>query len=445
MYSSLDNFVKNIKYLFNFQKSRTSIIYTVCGIKIKFKRNQKKSFKKLININHKKYLKKHNLVIERLKKDFKFRKFRVCFLVQETQKWNMQSLYDKMKVSDSFEPFLVVTKLKYNENDNSYKHCIEFFKKRCKNVEIGYDELNNKYIDLKTFSPDIVFFQQPWGLHENQNAIYVSNFALPYYFPYAISEAPSCIGLNLKSFFIVLQKHFIFSREDEMLLDYLYGYKNYNLSIVGHPKLDVYSNYKEVNNRKRFIIYAPHHSLGLESLNYGTFKWNGKYILEWAKLHPEFEWVFKPHPRLKTVLINEKIMSKEEAEKYYNEWKDIGIYYDDGDYFDIFKNSQCLITDCGSFLIEFLPTEQPVIHLRSMKARDYTASNEHVMKTYYKAWNIKQLDELLNEILIKKNDFKKQERINVLKNLNIKNYSATDKIIHELKKDLGIATNIEEI
>lgn len=56
-------------------------------------------------------------------------KLRVCFFVQETQKWNAQSLYDKMAKSNIFEPFILVSPmLDGNSNRNSYKDCIKFFK-----------------------------------------------------------------------------------------------------------------------------------------------------------------------------------------------------------------------------------------------------------------------------------------------------------------------------
>ena len=102
--------------------------------------------------------------------------------------------------------------------------------------------------------------------------------------------------------------------------------------------------------------------------------------------------------------------------------------------FDYCQILEAYITKKGwSFLIEYLPTEQPVIHLRNPKATDYMASCKLAMESYYKVWNIKELDKCLNEILIKKIDSKKQERISVLEQLKIKNNNATDKIMLELK------------
>lgn len=415
-------------------------IVTVFGLKIKFKvkKNPKKLFKKAVKNHWQSAQKAHQETIKRLQEEVKHRKLRVCFLVQETQKWNAQSLYDEMEKSDIFEPFVVVTRLPNNDYRNSFEHNVEFFKQQCKNVEIGFDEVTETPIDIKSFKPDIVFYQQPWALFENQNPDYILGTALSYYFSYAIGDAPSCLQNLLGKFFLKLYRYFVFSKEEEKQYGSVYGYKKYNMVAIGHPKLDVFKDYQEANYEHKYVIYAPHHSFGKKSLQYGTFEWNGKYILEWAKAHPEFHWLFKPHPRLKVGLLNANIMTEKEIEDYYNEWAKIGSYYDDGSYFDLFKNSKCLITDCGSFLTEYLPTRQPIIHLRNPKSRDFAASNVEIMKSFYKAWNLKDLKKHLDNVLLKGLDPSKERRIRVMKKFGLENPNTTQKIIDVILKDLNI-------
>ena len=216
------------------------------------------------------------------------------------------------------------------------------------------------------------------------------------------------------------------------------NYELRNVSAVGHPKLDVYKDYQEENYEHKYVIYAPHHSFEPNSLHYATFEWSGKFILEWAKAHPEFEWIFKPHPRFKEAAIKNNIMTKDEAEEYYSEWEKIGKSYFDGSYFDLFKSSKCLITDCGAFLLEYLPTKQPVIHMRNPLGTDYIESIKVAMNSYYDVWNPKELENSLNEILIEGRDNKKTDRLNAIKKLNLNEYNSTEKIINELKKDMEI-------
>jgi len=382
------------------------------------------------------YQQRREILLKKLRK--KKEKLRVCFLVSENEKWNAQSLYDIMEKSEDFYPFLVVTRLKNMKERTSFKHNLEFFKKCAKNVEIGFDEKENRAIDLKIFNPDIVFYQQPWDIFKNQSPIYILDFALSYYFPYGIGSVNPVLKMKWNEFYIVLQKHFVFNEEEKQQCINLCEYVESNTSVVGHPKFDyIYNGNEKKNNNKKYVIYAPHHTINKHSLlHFGTFNWNGKFILEWAKSHPELNWVFKPHPFLKKKLLRKGFMKKSEIEHYYNEWANIGIYYSDGNYFDLFKNSTCLITDCHSFLTEYFPTKNPVIHLRNPKGIEYAAISRLIIKTYNDVWNITQLQSSLEDILIKRHDTKKEERLSLLSKLNIGKESSAKKIIRELKKDL---------
>jgi len=363
---------------------------------------------------------------------------RVCFLVNENEKWNAQSLYDIMEKSEDFYPFVVYTKLNDINKRSSFKHNLEFFKNCTKNVEVGFDIKNNKSIDLKTFSPDIVFYQQPWNIYKNQSPVHILDYALSYYFPYGIGSVNPVLKRNWKQFYIVLQKHFVFSEEEKQQCMHICKYVESNTSVVGHPKFDyIYNNNDGKKYHKKYVIYAPHHSFDKNSLlHLGTFDWNGKFILEWAKSHPELNWVFKPHPFFKNRLSTKTNMTENEIEKYYKDWTDIGTYYNDGNYFDLFKNSTCLITDCHSFLTEYFPTKNPVIHLRNPKGTEYSINNKMIMKTYYDVWNITQLKSTLEDILINGHDTKKEERFSLLNKMTIFKENSANKIIRELNKDL---------
>ena len=423
----------SLKKTFSVEYIEKHIIIHFLGIKFTIR-----TTKKPLDTEFQEYHKKHLTVINNLRKEVKSRKLNVCFLVSETSKWNAQNLYDEMEKSDFFEPFILVTSWQDANNYQTIQHTVNYFKNLCKNVQIGFNLETNEALDIKFFKPDIVFYQQPWSLSANQNPKYVSDFALPYYFSYAAGEAISCLKDQLHNFYIMLQKYFIFSNVEYKQYTKELNYKMKNISVTGHPKLDIYKDYNENNYEHKYVIYAPHHSFEQWSLNYATFRWNGAFILEWAKAHPEFEWIFKPHPRFKEAVIKNNIMTKDEAEEYYSEWGKIGKPYFDGSYFDLFKNSKCLITDCGSFLIEYLPTNQPVIHMRNPLGTDYIESIKVAMKSYYDVWNPKELEKTLNEILIESKDNKKKDRLNSIQKLNLSEYNSTEKIINELKKDLGL-------
>lgn len=366
------------------------------------------------------------------------RKIRVCFLVSETSKWNMQSLYDTLLKSEEYYPFIVVTNLKRLDQRPSYQHLLEYFRDVANNVEVGWNECTKEGLDLEQFMPDIVFYQQPWELYGNQDVIHVSKFALTLYSSYAIEDPYDVAKWHLREFYSLLTRYFVYSAtyRDYFLNSCPYKLTNI-ISIDGHPKLDVYADYNPQEHTHKYVIYAPHHTFAKNSLRYGTFPWSGHYMLNWAKSHPEIDWVFKPHPRTKIALIQEGIMNEAEVEHYYDEWKKIGVSYEDGNYFNLFKESRCLITDCGSFLTEYLPTLMPVIQLRNRDSKEFSPTTIRIIESYYKAYNINDLNNCLEEVVLKKNDPMKDNRIKTIRELGQSDYHTSSRVVCELKRLLS--------
>jgi CDP-glycerol glycerophosphotransferase (TagB/SpsB family) len=145
--------------------------------------------------------------------------------------------------------------------------------------------------------------------------------------------------------------------------------------------------------------------------------------------------VFKPHPRFKRQIIEEGIMTENEINSYYDEWSKIGMVYDQGDYFDIFKNSDVMITDCSSFLSEYLPTAMPVIHLISENMVAPNPISKVASAHYYKVHDINELEFYLNDVIINKNDPLKERRINDISILTSDGASASSRIVSHLKKE----------
>lgn len=389
-------------------------------------------------INYPQVIENYESIVKRLKVERKKRKLRVCFLVSEAAKWNMQFLYEELLCNDEFYPFIVVTNVKKSENWPSYQHLLDYYRTVAENVEVGWDEDYKQCIDLKQFSPDVVFYQQPWYIYPNQDVSYVSSFALTCYVSYAIEDPYIVARGHLLNFYFLLSKYFVLNETYKAYFLSLCPFKISNIvSLDGHPKLDVYADYHPHNYIHKYVIYAPHHSIANNTLRYGTFKWSGEFLLEWAKTHPEIDWVFKPHPHLKLSLVEEGVFSQSELDEYINEWQELGIVYEDGNYFDLFKESRCMITDCGSFLTEYLPTQMPVIHLCNSDSKEFSPTNAIIMKSYYKAFDIEELSIILDEVVLKQNDPLKSDRIAVMERVGLKRFHASAIITKELNKLLS--------
>lgn len=377
------------------------------------------------------------LVLNKLKEKLnKGKKLNVIFYVYDETKWKCQSLYDLFTENSMFNPMVIVTKNSAKNADNpSYqteddvKRAYDFFKNKGMNVQIAYK--NKKFVPFKNFSPDIIIYQHPWYVETSQGPVVCSKFALtcyvPYYFPIETAE----IDYNLR-FHKYVENYYILNEYTKNKYETKSGHEIKNLKPLGYPHLDYFIKNSPIDDGE-FIIYAPHWTVAGRGLAYGTFDWNGKFILEFAKKHPETKWVYKPHPLLKKALSDTGIMTEREADEYYEEWAKIGIKYEGGDYLELFNKSKMMVTDCSSFLGEYFVTGKPLIHIMSEKSQ-FRNSENPILKAYYRVENIEDLENLLNKL--PQEDYMKDLRTELLEQSGLKNNYCAESIMHDILKEI---------
>ena len=368
---------------------------------------------------------------QKLKKIQQKDKIRVAFLVAEASKWGYQSVYNMFNSNSRFETIILTTKLGQEHRNGktlyqSMDDCRNFFESKGMRTESAYDEENKKYIPLNKFDVDIVFYEQPWDLVESQHPCTVSEHAITCYSSYGF-DLMNYTGSYMENFHRMLDFVFTVSKATYKHIQNI-AVKANNVHIVGWPKLDIYQDMEIVKTGKPLIIYAPHHSFEEKGLNLDTFQYNGQYILELAKQTADrFDWAFKPHPRLKHALVLNKIMTEQQADKYYGEWEKLGTLCNDGSYFELFSKSSAMITDCCSFLGEYLPTGNPVLHLINTKAQFNDVAKSFI-GSFYQILDNKQLGEEFERVLVEKNDYKHAERMQKISLIFDKNEKAGIKI-----------------
>ena len=370
-------------------------------------------------------------------------KIRVGFLVSESSKWNAEELYNLLEKSDAFEPVILLTLLEsvhqgIDNTRNKLNEYYDFFIEQGKCVVKVYDEKTREYLDLENFDVDILFYQQPWELPEIHQPNYVSEYAITCYFPYGLD----IFDLKLVNidFHEYLHTYFIPNEEISLLRQKYRTADVHNEKIVGFPKLDIYRNLqREPELDKKTIIYAPHFSYDKKNLlSIGTFDKFGTKILEFAKHHSEFNWIFKPHPALKKTLIEDKNFGEGFSNEYFSEWEKVGCVFDSGNYFEHFMNSDLLITDASSFLLEYLPTEQPIIRLVPKPERaKLNPFGSFLSSAWYKADSFELFEKLFGEIFLLNDDFLSDTRKNITNCFFDLKSSSSEKIMNYLVNILG--------
>lgn len=381
----------------------------------------------------------------------KKRKIKVAFWYYEIEKWSsIVSLYKELEKSEHFEPVIYLS-----GNCDSFKHMSQkdLLEQNCKFLDsqdikykVLYDKEENKFLPIENYKCDIIFYQLPWAIATEQNLNQTAKFALTCYVPYCFYSLKS--NTNYFTWFHgKLWKYFV--ETDFHKKEYAKEFKAKNCVALGSVKFD---NYKLVDkstaqkhwktNKKR-IIYAPHHSIEASGFhNMATFIENGDFILELAKKYKDkVEWIFRPHFALKDRLLRYGIRTEAEIDEYYRQWEELGkISKSEDNYYEQFITSDGLITDCISFLSEYLPVNKPVLHLRNKKqAQPFNDLLQNIIDGYYQIYEKEEIEKIFKEVIINGNDYLRDKRSEKVKYLMIdENKTTAQKIREYLETELRV-------
>lgn len=393
---------------------------------------------------------RHKAIISKIRRKLaRGEKIKVIFLSSENSKWKCQSLYDLMKSSRWCDPLIGIMKQDadidgtVDEIKRGIGNAERFFEKiGCQTICV-YNAEKGEYFDLRAVSPDVVIYQQPWNVEGSIWPMQLAKYALPCYIPYFL---PNYIFPDIaykQDFHRHLAHYFVLNQAECALGESVRGFLDFagDLQAVGHPMLDdFYLN--PVNGKhhgKPCIIYAPHFSIPnpnrIVFVHYSTFLETGECILRYAKQHPEMNWVFKPHPVLKSALKSSGIWTEEKIATYYSDWEKVGCVCESGDYIDVFRRATAMITDCGSFLTEFAATGQPIIRLVNPENKQ---PYPPLYDTYYNVHNNNELEATLREVLEKGMDSKRDKRLKAVAAANLTGQYAAKNIMVFFAKEFGI-------
>lgn len=389
-----------------------------------------------------------NNYLKKLKQLRKQEKIRVLFVCEENSKWGYQSVYEEMKNNPKFEllpvvlfPIKTSTRVEFTQKANK-----SFFDELGIMSVDGYDYSNNQNKSLKEFEPDIVFYQQPWYLEGINHPVKVSEYALTMMIPYGYTTlSPKEWGSDLvKKVYSNLFMFFSESKYHNNFYKKVAGMRfKDNLLATGTPKLDKYLNPLQDFQWKgkdvlAKIVYAPHHSLGSEGLRMSTFKENAYKFLNFVKNNSQYSFVFKPHPALKNMCVKTGFMLENEYDDYINQWENLpnAFVYNTGNYIDLFKTSDFLITDCSSFLAEYFPTNKPILFLNRNDRAEFDDFGKILKSAFYEIEEFSEVELCLNNIL-KGNDILLNKRKEIINRFFNNKISASEKIVKYLCSELS--------
>lgn len=318
-------------------------------------------------------------------------KIKVVFLAIHKSVWKVDPVFQKMLNDPFFEPVIIVCPYTVYGEERMWQdmqECYEYFEEKGYPLLSSYHAEEQRWVTLEEIQPDIVFFTNPHNLTRKE---YYEDAYLNYLSCYAGYGMPISKYENYQAqfnqvFHNAIWKIFV------QTVEMVENYKNISqrgrvgIELVGDCLVEQLrgtrfdqSTWKNAKQKIK-IIYAPHHTIEDNKIfSISTFLENAFFIKEIAlKYKDDIYWSFKPHPLLKEKLLIHPDWGKQRTEDYYGFWTEFeSSQVDEGEYIDLFKNSDAMILDSSSFLGEYLFVDKPILYLLKKDSLNYFSSFGH--------------------------------------------------------------------
>ena len=248
----------------------------------------------------------------------------------------------------------------------------------------AYNEGQDAWLDLsRDLEADILFFTNPHAITKSRYYSEAFQKHLSCYVPYAhqVSRYDDYQAQYNQFFHNALWILFAPHEYDKEISTRVARNKGRNVVVSGYPALEQLriqasekgqsssDVWKQQAVAKKRIIYAPHHTIDAPDLPYASFLKYAEFFAESAEKYADtIQWAFKPHPFLRQKLYLHQGWGRDRTDKYYEFWASSeNTQLEEGEYLELFDESDAMIHDSGSFLAEYHYTLKPVMFLKAVE------------------------------------------------------------------------------
>lgn len=370
------------------------------------------------------------------------KKLKVAFLHMYATDTQEYAIFEWMLKSEIFDPYWIVNPdvSRSKENfDYQYKRTKDtlIFKYGKERVLDGYKYDGNQFIDYSD-EFDLATTTNPYEImaHKFFQIEYWSKKLPMFYISYFYMGRCFVSIENIKSpQFSCFWKVFVENSYVIKLAKKYQAIRGKNMVVVGYSKMDALNDIKIIPRLNKRIILAPHHSIGEEELECGAFLFYCNDLIELPRIYHDIEFIYRPHPLLEERLNN--LWGKEKTQEWLKKMLSYSnvVYSTEGEYLDLFANSDALIHDCGSFMAEYLFTGHPCAYMKCKTAnykKIHTKFGNKCANVHYQIENRQDLFDFIDNVVINGHDEKKKDRENFAKSEIMINYPNVTKDIMKM-------------
>lgn len=323
-------------------------------------------------------------------------RIKVVFVAVNMPMWKYQELYFMLKADPRFNVSVVLSP-SMSFTDGQRQRDISQMRRFFADSGVDFVDWDIEHeaepVDIRReLDPDIVFYAQPYHgvFHPKHQFLNFTDRLLAYY-PYGFQQTRDK-WLFDQVFCNIAWKLYYVNRcnlDDARL--YMRN-RGRNVVIVGYSNADRYLGkaaaqvWKDTGGERRRLIWAPHFTLANDgsAMSRSNFLALSGLMTDIARRYADrLQIAFKPHPGLFTELCNHPGWGRQKAEEYYRTWETMeNTQLETGDFVELFRGSDAMIHDCGSFVVDYLYFRKPVMYLTSDMNRTRAYGNSVCREAY---------------------------------------------------------------
>lgn len=302
-------------------------------------------------------------------------KIRVVFVVQHAAIWSsFRSVWAAANKDPRFMPKVVLA---------PFIHPFS-------SAAITYDDMRNclidenvpfctaDFFDANAFRPHVVFIQNPYEDTRPKNLkieTLKAAGARVAYIPYGLEMGGGAWNIAAQ-FDLPFQRSvwriFARSQRHKTMFGKYCRAGNSHVVITGHPKFDAKDKSSKILTvelthkiaGRKVVLWTPHFSIGTPPA-WSTYQLYGEFIFAELQRRQDLFLLIRPHPLFFHTMRQRDVWKGEGEKAFRQKIKDSNnMALDESPgYHAAFSISDALMTDVGSFLLEYLPTSKPLLYL----------------------------------------------------------------------------------
>lgn len=363
---------------------------------------------------------RHNKQLSELRNILKQRPVKVAFQIAQLGKWKSEPVLQLMMEDPKFDPMIWIVPVgiaAFDPSDPIHAHEKSLIHEQFDSYNIPVVE----YGDISAFPakncPDIIFIHEEYDYIFRSSAYQKLDEKILCHIPYCFHNTANNyefngIGNNI-TLFNFYENAYICTLGAEIAQN-----KGINNVATGNPQADIFidkakhseSVWKECGHPMKKVIWAPHWTILANTntwFNCGTFLKTADTIVSLAqKYASQIQFAFKPHPLLYRALCNHPEWGQEKTDAYYRLWAEMpNTQLAEEEYAALFMQSDAMIHDSGSFILEYLFADKPAMFLREGEGYgNYNEMTLDALKCYHKGLTKEDIEDFLQRCVLRTED-----------------------------------------